>query len=421
MTVRSLSLLRAGLLLMMCWGGLARTTVAQDWARFRGPNGNGVVTDVTFPVTWNEDDYAWKTELPGKGHSCPVVWGDKIFLMSGDADSARRYIVALDRSNGELVWTRTYESEPHTLHARNTYASSTPAVDAESVYVAWSTPDQTLLKALDHDGQERWTRDLGPFVSQHGFGTSPIVVDGRLVLFFEQQKDQLPAEETPGQSKIMAFDCASGETLWETPVNTTRVCYSVPCVRELPEGGTELVTCNTGNGIFAVNPANGRINWEINVFSQRCVASPVLFGDLVIGSCGSGGGNNELVAVRGGENPEEVFRLRANAGYVPTPIVVGDLLFVFYDRGVASCVDLKSGDTLWKERLSGGFSGSPVCAQDRIFVPDDNGKVICIAATAEFKLLGETDLEEECRSTPAIAGDLLLIRTVGHLIAVKAE
>ncbi|MEZ6105288.1 MAG: PQQ-binding-like beta-propeller repeat protein [Pirellulaceae bacterium] len=141
----------------------------------------------------------------------------------------------------------------------------------------------------------------------------------------------------------------------------------------------------------------------------------------MIGSCGSGGGNNELVAVRGGENPEEVFRLRANAGYVPTLIVVGDLLFVFYDRGVASCVDFKTGDTLWKERLSGGFSGSPVCAQDRIFVPDDNGKVICIAATAEFKLLGETDLEEECRSTPAIAGDLLLIRTVGHLIAVKAE
>ena len=330
-------------------------------------------------------------------------------------------MIAIDRADGSIAWSKTYDGKTHALHARNNYASSTPAIDADRLYVAWSDADQTLLKAFDHDGNELWTRDLGPLVSQHGFATSPVVVGDRLVLFFEQQKNELPEGVAPGQSKIMAFSCASGETLWETPVNTTRVCYSVPCVRTLPDGKTELVTCNTGNGIFAVDPDTGRINWEISVFSQRCVASPVLYGDLVIGSCGSGGGNNELVAVRGGAEPTEVFRIRANAGYVPTPIVVGDLLFVFFDRGVASCVDLKTGETLWKERLSGGFSGSPVCGGNRIHIVDDNGKLICLEAAREFKLLGEAELQDECRSTPAIVGDLLLIRTVSHLVAIKAE
>lgn len=396
-------------------------SLAQDWTRFRGPNGAGVVEDISFPASWTLEDAVWRTQLPGSGHSCPVAWGDRIFLLAGDPQTAQRHVVAIDRPTGDIAWTQTFDSQPHSLHARNTYASSTPAVDEQRVYVAWATPDQTLLKAFSHEGQELWTRDLGTLVSQHGFGTSPILVDGKLILFFEQQANDLPADATPGQSKFIAFDSATGDTLWETPVATTRVCYSVPCVRSLADGKSELVTCNTGNGIFAVDPESGQINWEISVFSQRCVASPILFGDLVIGSCGSGGGNNELVAVRGGENPEEVFRIRADAGYVPTPIIVNDLMFVFFDRGVASCVDPSTGETLWKERLSGGFSGSPVAAGDRIHVVDDNGKVICIEASREFNLLGESELNEECRSTPAIAGDLLLIRTLNHLIAIHAE
>ncbi|MEZ6105289.1 MAG: hypothetical protein R3B96_04055 [Pirellulaceae bacterium] len=220
-------------------------------------------------MTWNEDDYAWKTELPGKGHSCPVVWGDKIFFDVG----RRRFGQALTSSLSIARMVSWFglgrTSRPHTLHAQHLREQHTGRRRGECVCRVVDSRSNAAQGGFDHDGQERWTRDLGPFVSQHGFGTSPIVVDGQLVLFFEQQKDQLPAEETPGQSKIMAFDCASGETLWGPPVNTTRVCYSVPCVRELPGGETELVTCNTGNGIFAVNPANGRINWEINVFSQR--------------------------------------------------------------------------------------------------------------------------------------------------------
>lgn len=395
---------------------------AQEWTRFRGPNGTGVVTGPTFPATFSLDSAAWVAELPGTGHSCPVAWGERIFLLSADPATGTRHVLAIDRTDGSIAWQHDVPSTVHHLHDRNTFASSTPAVDAGAVYVAWATPERTLLAAYSHDGTERWSRDLGSFTSQHGFGASPIVVGDRLFLFHEQQGEELPAGATPGTSRLMAFDRRTGETLWETPTRTTRVCYSVPCLRTAADGSTELVTCNTGNGIFAVDPETGKIRWQTSVFDQRTVASPVLVGDLVIGSCGSGAGANQLVAVRpDGNGAEEVFRVRTNAGYVPTPVVVDGLAYVFYDKGVASCIDTRDGSVVWKERLGSGFSGSPIAVGDRIYVPSDAGIVYVLRAGRTFELLGENDLGETIRSTPGLSGDLLLIRTLSKLIAIKAD
>jgi len=400
---------------------LCAVFLANDWSRFRGPNGTGIDDSVSFPSSWTDSDIAWKTKLPGTGNSCPVSWGDRVFLLSADPSSATRHVLAIDRQTGNIVWTRDFPGAPHPLHDRNTFASSTPAVDEQAVYVAWADPTATTLKAFTHEGRELWSRDLGPMVSQHGFGASPILYAGKLFLFNEQQADDLKEGQTPGISRMMAFDLADGRTLWETPLKTTRVCYSVPCIRRNAEGKDELVTCNTGNGIFALDPDTGKINWQISVFDQRTVASPVLIDDLVIGSCGSGAGANQLVAVRPGPNPEEVYRIRTNANYVPTPIIVGDLAFLFYDKGVASCIDARTGEVFWKERLKGEFSASPVCASGKIYAVNDQGLVQVIAAKKEFEILGEADLGHPTRSTPGIAGDLLLFRTQSELIAIRGE
>ena len=128
----------------------------QEWTRFHGPNGSGISEDDSFPAKWTEKDYAWKVKLPGIGHSSPVIWGDRVFLLSADPKSATRYIVCLSATDGKRQWVKEFTSDTHHLHSRSSYASCTPAVDADFVYVAWSTPKKTTLMALRHNGEKEW-------------------------------------------------------------------------------------------------------------------------------------------------------------------------------------------------------------------------------------------------------------------------
>ena len=136
------------------------TLFAQEWSRFRGPNGCGIGEMENPPVKWTENDFLWRRELPGKGHSCPVVWGTKLFVTSAEGKGEKRMLHCLDAETGKIRWTVDFESDPHKRHRFNSYASSTPALDAERVYVCWTQPSSILVVALDHDGTEVWRRDL---------------------------------------------------------------------------------------------------------------------------------------------------------------------------------------------------------------------------------------------------------------------
>ncbi len=406
---------------------LAASTVpvvstAQEWTRFRGPNGTGQSSAKSIPVTWTEADYNWKLKLPGKGNSSPVLWGDKLFLLSADPADATRYVVCIDVKLGQIAWSREYPSSPHHLHPRNTFASSTPAVDAQHVYVAWSTPQQTVLRALDHAGNEVWTKDLGTWVSQHGFGTSPMLYGDLVILFNSQQALELDPGEKPGESYLMAFDRATGNEVWRSPSVGTRVCYTVPCIYEPPGGKPQLVCYSTGDGMFAVDPVDGKRLWTVaDLFDKRTVSSPVIAGGLIFGSCGSGGGGNYVVAVRPGVDGQRVYQVDGQVPYVPTPVAHGDLLFLFGDKGIVTCVDARTGAKHWQERLNTAFSGSPVCVGDRLYCMDEKGEVVVLAASSEFKELARNPLGEPTRATPAVAGGRIYFRTDSHLISLGGE
>ena len=391
---------------------------AQQWTRFRGPNGTGVSDAASIPVKWTDTDYCWKITLPGKGHSSPVVWGEKVFLLSADPETAKRYVICVDAGSGTTIWQNEYESTTHRLHARNTFASSTPAVDNEHVYVAWAAPKHLMLRALGHDGHEVWAQDLGPYPSQHGFGSSPILYENLVILFNEQQAQELEPDTQPGQSAMMAFDRMTGELRWSTPRTTTRVCYSTPCVYRPANGPPELICYNTGDGIFSLDPNRGTPNWSLNVLTMRTVSSPIIVGDLVLGSNGSGGGGNYLVAVRAAKEPEEVYRVNRQAPYVATPVARGDLVFLFYDRGLVSCIEAANGNLVWQERLTSGFSGSPVLVDGKLYCIDDNGDVLVLAAEREFQELGRNSLGEPSRATPAVSGGRMFLRTESRLFCV---
>ncbi len=406
-------LVLAGVLMMLA----PTRSGAQDWTRFRGPNGTGVSDANSIPVRWTSADYQWITELPGVGHSSPVAWGDRVFLMSADPQDATRYVMGIDAHSGDILWQRTYPSTSHHLHARNTFASSTPAVDKDRLYVAWSTPSQVTLRALDHDGKNVWTRDLGTWVSQHGFGTSPIVYEDLVILVNSQQSERLEPGQQPGKSQVMAFDRETGGLRWSTPRTTGSVSYSTPCIYQGADGVPELIGCNTGDGIYSLDPLTGKPNWSSNVFKMRTVASPIVVGDLVMGSNGSGGGGNYLAAVQAGSG-KQVYDAVKQAAYVATPITYGDLVFTYFDRGIVQCFDAHSGKKIWLERLSSGFSGSPVRVRDKLYCIDEEGVVIVLAADRQFKELARNPLGQRSRATPAVSGGRMFLRTESQLICV---
>ncbi len=391
--------------------------VAQEWTRFRGPNGTGVSDTKTIPTKWTADDYNWSVDLPGIGNSSPVVWGEKLFVLSADPKSATRYVICINTKDGSTQWTKEYASEPHHLHPRNTFGSGTPAVDAERVYVSWSTPKETTLKALDHAGNEQWSLDLGRWVSQHGYGNSPIVYEDTVILFNSQQADQLKSGEKPGESAMIALDRETGKVRWQSPRVSVRANYGTPCILETV-AGPQLLATSTGEGVFSLNPKTGEKNWGIDAFSMRTVSSPIVAGGLIFGSTGSGGGGNYLVAVKPGAQPEIVYDFKRNAPYVPTPVAHGDLVFLFGDKGVGTCINAKTGEAHWTERLGSGFSGSPVIAGDAVYGIDEDGVVVVVAASKEFQLLGKMPLGEPSRATPAISGGHMYLRTYSKLFSI---
>jgi outer membrane protein assembly factor BamB len=378
-------------------------------------------------VQWTETDYCWRVKLPGIGHASPVVWGNKVFTFSADPTTAKLYVACHAAEDGRSLWVRDYATTPHRIHDRNTYASSTPTVDAERLYVPWTTPEQLLLRALDHAGQELWTCNLGTWSGDHGFGGSPILHEDLVILHNAQQAEQLEPGQRAGQSSMVAVDRRTGKEVWRTLLTTVRTCFSTPFVRQSSSGEPELICANTGDGIFSLDPKTGKQNWAIKAFDMRVVNSPVEAGGLVFGSNGSGGySGNYLVAVRPGATPELVYRLK-NSSDVKAPYVtcfqaVGNHVFLFYDKGFAGCIEAPTGKVGWFKRTDGAFSGSPVLVRDKIYCIDEEGVVWVIAADAhEYRLLAKNPLGEGSRATPAISGGRMFLRTNSQLFCVGSR
>lgn len=389
---------------------------AQEWTRFRGPNGAGISRATTVPTEFSAADFNWRVELPGIGHSCPVIWGNKIFLTGADNDDASRQVFCLSTADGSLLWSREYATTVHTKHQLNSFATPTPTVDAERVYVVWSSPEEYSVRAFNHDGQEVWHRSLGPFVSQHSCGTSPIVYEDKLILGNDQD----------GVSFLVALDCKTGEVVWQTPRTSREVAYSTPCIYDAPSG-EQLIFNSGANGVTAIDPKSGERIWELpDAFDKRSCSSPVIAGNLIVGSCGSGGGGNYVVAVDpdsadASAKPTVAHKLTKSAPYVPTPVFVDGLLFLWSDQGVVSCIQADTGETLWQKRVGGRYFGSPVWIDGRLFCMSDSGEVVVVAAAPEFQDLAHNNIEEGSHSTPAVANGVLYLRTFSHLISVGGK
>jgi len=363
-------------LLAMCAAFLlaSHDCFSQEWTRFRGPNGSGISHAKTIPTKLTAPDINWKVELPGTGHSSPVFWGDRIFLTSTGDKSGGISALCLDANDGRLLWRKDFSLTPFARHQFNSFASSTPAVDAERAYFVWNEPDHYILTALDHDGKEVWQRDFGPFVTQHGCGISPIIYKDKVILGNEQDDAKFVKESTrSGKSFVIAVDAKSGKTIWQTPRRSAVVAYATPCLYESKNGPASVVFDSQGHGMYALSPDNGKVLWEYEkAFDKRCVSSPFIAGDLILGSCGSGGGGNFVSAIKPPADPTTgkpalAYQIKQSAPYVPTGVAAANLAWLWSDAGIVTCIDAPTGKVRYQERVGGNYFGSPVWIDGRLF------------------------------------------------------
>ncbi|QDT18036.1 outer membrane protein assembly factor BamB family protein [Alienimonas californiensis] len=400
-----------------------RPVDADQWARFRGPDGAGVAAG-TFPDTFTQADFAWTTPLRGTGVSSPAVWGDAVFVTAGDG--GKRLLYRVDAATGQVVWVKDVTVNPDgppaepSLHAKNDPASATPAADASRVFALFSDGERIVLSAFTHAGEPLWRRDLGPFNGQHGHGTSPVRVD-------------VPAEDAAGagavrellvltndqdeEGGVLALDARTGEPVWTAARDSREVAYATPVVLRRPGQPLALLTASGAAGIVALDAATGAELWRTGEFPARVVASPVIAGGKAWAQCGSGGAGKLLIGADLATGDVQVEHTRS-LPYVPTPVAANGLLFLWGDRGVVTALNAADGEVVWAERVGGNYSGSPIVIGDKLVCVTEEGVVTVLAADDEYRLLGKTELGVASSATPAVSGGRVVFRLEDRLVCL---
>jgi outer membrane protein assembly factor BamB len=411
---------------------LIRSVSADEgaWNRFRGPNGTGVSPATTVPARWTHDDYNWRIDLPGHGHSSPVIWDDRIFVTCGDPDTALRTLLCVDAPTGKTIWKFQEASTTYSQHRDNSYATATPTVDSDGVVITWSTPEAVVLLALDLEGRELWRRNLGPLVSLQGSGSSPVLYQDSVVLINDQEDMERSPGRKPqgpnpkGRSFVVAVDRKTGATRWLTETETYLAGYSTPCVYQADGHPPELIFSTTAHGILALDPATGRINWQFGQpFLDRAVISPVLAPGLVIAGHGAGIRGTRCIAVRPGSfeegiTPTLAYELTTTIPMVPTPLVKDGRLFLWCDDGVVCCLRAATGQSIWRERIEGAYFASPVWVNGLLYNISKTGEVVVLSAADEFKEVHRIALDEPSYATPAVSGGVMYLRTSSQLYSL---
>jgi outer membrane protein assembly factor BamB len=386
---------------------------AENWPGFRGPRGDGSSTEKGLPLKWSAtESVAWKVPVPGRGHSSPVVWEDRIFLVSALEDREERILLCLDRRNGKPLWQRTVLRAPlEPIHNLNSYASSTPLVDAQRVYVSFLDREQMFVAAYDHQGNRLWEARPGPFFSKHGYCSSPIPYKDRIIVNGDHD----------GAGFLVALEGKTGNVAWKTPRPNNTRSYCTPIIREV--NGKPLLMMSGSKCVAAYDPENGSQQWIMDGPTEQFVAAPVYNGKLLFITAGYP--DRHIVAIRpdGKGNVTDThiaWRTRRGCAYVPAPAVSGDYLLVVSDGGFLSCWVADTGEQLWTERLGGGHSASPLIAEDRVYFMSDRGTMTVLRPGKTFEKLAVNEIGEDSFASPVVSRGQIFIRGVKHLFAIGA-
>ncbi len=408
--------------------GLARGETLQDWPAWRGPDASGHIQQGTYPDKFDADNYLWRTELPGKGCSTPILLEERIFLTAPVDGNDAVLCYGLD---GREQWQTTFGKEDAGKHRNGSGSNASPVTDGEAVFVYFKSG---TFAAVELDGTVRWKTDLverfGKDTLFWDHGTSPVLTEKHVIM----------ARMHQGESWVAAFDKATGEIAWKVPRNyTTPVeCdhgYTTPLV--IRHGGKEAILIWGAEHVTIHDAADGQLMWSCGGFNPDgnklwpAIATPVVVGDTVVVAYGRNDrGIPRLHGISLAESGDvtatnRLWKREDVGTFVPTPVVYQGRVIVVGDQGEVECLAPDTGKTVWKDAFPkhrAKYYASPLVAGDKLYAPREDG-VVFVASIAgdKFELLAENDMGESVIGSPIPAGNRLLIRGEQHLFCVAAE
>ncbi len=424
---------------------------SENWPSFRGVDAAGLAKNQQLPSEWDGKsgkNIKWVVKTPGLGLSCPVIWGNKVFLttavntkddsslklgMYGDIDSVKKsdvhswQLLCYDKESGKLLWKReAYRGVPEIRrHTKSSHANSTPATDGKYIVAFFGSEG---LYCYDFEGNLKWKRDFGTLdagfyrmpKAQWEFGSSPVIHNGRVIIQCDVQKN----------SFLMSINIEDGKTIWKTDRDEVPT-WSTPAIYK--KGDSTHIVVNGYKHIGAYDFKTGKPVWWMKGGGDIPVPTPVIAFDHAYISSAHGRMNpiysvnleskGEITVAEKNKGNEHVTWYHGRKGaYMPTPIVYGDYLYICRDNGILTCFEAKTGKQIYKERVGGvhrTYTASAVAADGKLYFADEKGAVHIIQAGPEYKHLATNSLGESCLATPAISGKTLFVRTTSHLFAIS--
>ncbi|MFO0013876.1 MAG: PQQ-binding-like beta-propeller repeat protein [Planctomycetota bacterium] len=386
-----------------------------DWPQFRGPSSDAIVRMDNVPIEWSDStNIVWRAPIAGLGWSSPVVVEGSIYLTTAvpKGTGLSLLAVALDATSGKRIWereVRAVESLP-SIHAKNSHASPTPIVHEGSVFVHFGTLGTARLAR--NDGSIEWLCTELIYPPVHGSGGSPVLHDGRLAIVCDGSKDPF----------VVALDASTGKVVWKTPRGvpaTISHSFVTPSIAQVD--GKTLVLAPGPQHFAAYDLADGSEVFRVLAPGWSVVPQPIVFEDLVIYNHDYD--NPELMAVRlGGKGDvtgtHVVWRRERSAPSTPTPVLVDGLLYTVSDKGIATCLDAKTGEQYWMERLGGNYSASPLYADGRILFLSEDGVATWVGVGKQYEVIRVNEISGRTFATPAFDGTGMYLRTDTELLKI---
>jgi len=407
---------------------------AEDWPCWRGPRYDGTSVETGIPVKWSAtDNIAWKTPLPGKGHSSPAIWGDRIFLTSCLENENKQLILCLDRKDGKILWQQDQPQKiQKAIHKLNSHASSTAATDGKYVYVTFHDDPHFVVCCYDFDGKLMWKKSPGDFYSVHGFCSSPLLYKDLVILNGDQDSPKGSYYRGPKENKdkdkaydsyLVALDKATGAERWRTNRPHNIRSYTPPVLFDM--AGKKQIVFSGCFSVVSYDPDTGKQNWIVDNGPTEQFVSSMVYGDDVLfmtyGFPKRGYAGFKPDGTGDVSKTHVLFNIERDGGYVPSPIYHDKLFFFVNDEGLASCVDSKTGKNQWKERIGKHCSASPISAEGRLYFIDDFGVTTVLKAGAKYEVVQKNEIGEEVYSSPAISRGQLYIRGLHTLFCIGTK
>lgn len=378
-----------------------------DWTGWRGPRQDGVAFDTVAPTRWSDtQNVVWKSKLPGRGHSSPIVIDQRIYLATADDAQQVQSVLAVDRRTGKWVWqtplfSGNFEQE---MHQENSQASSTLAFDGKRLFVTFLNDRRIWCSALTLEGEELWRQEVGGFRSRFGYSASPIVA-GAFVIIAADHEDG---------GFVAALDRGDGNIVWRRK-RQPFASYATPRLVTLT--GRDQIVLSGGGNVTSFDPQTGKDLWSVKGTTTSTVGTPVVSHDLVI--CSGGHPDAETLAIDG--KGSVVWRTKDKC-YVTSPLAHQGHLYLVQDDGIAKCLDARTGKERWRHRIGGRFRTSPVLINDRLYVTDMNGKTtVFAAAPGHYEQIAENQLGNECFASPAVSEGQLFLRIADNHTGFRTE